>query len=609
MKRLCYTLLLTLLMSTSVFAQQVSVPISDHTEDQQIQGPCYLFAMMAAVESRALQNQANFLSIDNNNRGKVNFNEWLYYSKSALEDYNFTAPSMMLYSLKHFTNYDAVNFYDTDNWIHPAPNPSYYSENGSGPLAWIPKLHWMAEFNDCPDWSHNAMAYKEPGSEQGIVGDYTPMICHDISTPGRPFEIIPTQTINNNYYRFVPNQLPTFENENVYHVEIGITATDITQAIDNGDGVIAVFNNWLNTGWSGCIPGNGNPTSVQADEHAVFIYGYDQLPNGSIRFYYKDSWPSDPAMPGSGYQNDPSSRFGTFMSNLLTTYCIGRNFILDGTVEANNPPVPPSCDVEIEGDAQVVGHEVYQLDAPVDVVTWILPSELTFVNSTSNDFQITVASTGCYTTETVNIRANYMLGAFFCTDIIPVTINPPISIQLNGPVGGMSQVCPNSAFQLEAINADPTEIIDYEWEVLSGATILNGQGTKYLNVQAWNTPSAYQSYRLRVRKTGCDWTEWLTMTGYIRESCGGRGGGVGIFRTVQTTPKELEFKAYFNAHQNQGNVEIEVLTVTGQVLLKTKATPANTLVKLVNLPAGIVLLRMYNKDTGAYEVKRHIIAY
>ena len=612
MKHLIYTILFSMLFGTSTFAQTVSVPVSDHTEDQQVQGPCYMFALMAALESRALQNTDNNLIVDNENQGKVNFNEWLYYSKSVLEGSNsYTGQIMMFRSLQHFTNFDAVNFYDTGypNGKHPAPSPGAgnFSENNSEVLnSGNQRLPWMAEFNDCPDWADNAMAY-ETGGLQGVG-------CHDVD--GNPFMIIPKTTVNNNYYRFVPDTPPVDEFDNVYYSDITITAASIAQEIQNGNGVMAYFNNWQNTGWSNCELGGPTNNIVQADEHGVFIYGYDHHGGDSYTFYYKDSWPGGGSLsPGNGYYNSPESRFGSFTSNLLssfsspspTGFCIRRAFILNGSVVASNPPTStvPQCDLTISGATELSGIENYTLSGTATNVTWTVSNGLSL--DQTNGQTITVSPSTCYNTNIATITANYTIGQAQCETSITVTVNPQFAIQLNGPAGGMSQVCPNSAVQLEAINVDHSTIIDYEWEVLSGANILNGQGTQYLNIQAWNTPSAFQSYRLRVKKAGCDWSDWQTMTGYIRASCGGRGGGVGIFRTGQANPKQLDFGGYFNDAKTKGNVQVEVITITGQVLLKAAATSSNPIVKFEGLPAGVVIIRMYNWETGEYEVRRQLI--
>ncbi|MEL7192683.1 MAG: hypothetical protein AAFO96_09605, partial [Bacteroidota bacterium] len=65
---------------------KVSVPVTPSLRDQQLQGPCYIFATIAALESRALQACVNIGS---------GYDEWSLYNTCLLGGRNGTGHIMI----------------------------------------------------------------------------------------------------------------------------------------------------------------------------------------------------------------------------------------------------------------------------------------------------------------------------------------------------------------------------------------------------------------------------------------------------------------------------------------------------------------------------------
>ncbi len=601
MKRDFYVILFFCLLTPVKSMAWQSVDVSMHDTDQLVQGPCYIFATLAALESKAIQHAPNAVG-----GGQINFYEWLFYSDGVVGKDNWGGEVMITKTLEHMINRGAKNRIGHDNPEKSELPNLHWSEEERG------ELTGMAYFQQNP----NALFSNCNTSWWDNFGDYNKQsgsACTDYSgTPGTSssdFFISPggTPAPDLHYKLELP---PGWNNPKPYHREAAAVMNNPFELYKRHDqiervlrdeevGVIAIFEDY-----------NG----VEGIEHAIFIY----KKVGNL-YWFKDSWP-DPYDTHKPIFVRPDSA-----GQPLPLHELKEIFYIPGVVKNQAPVVIPDpigsnpCDYIIDGPGQVGGITRYELKNGSKAATninWTVTGDLEIVEGQGTAC-IFVQSTNCgFVGLSSTISVTYdNEGTTACPESKTVTalgrlLSAPTAIQLNGPISNLNQVCAGSVIQLEAVGGGnpPYPETYYDWQI-TGATILNGHGTPVINIQVSGVPGAYQNYKVRANDDVCNnTTSWRTLSGYLAATCGG-GGGVGIFPSVVATGGEVDFTGYFEEVSDAKSVQMDIYSVDGRKLLSTKARSSDSIVRLNALPKGVAIIRMYNPDTGEFKSFRHLISY
>lgn len=603
MKKDFYLILFFCLLAPmqSMAWQIYEVPVSMHKTDQLVQGPCYIFATLAALESKAIQHTPNAVG-----EGQINFYEWLFYSDGVVGKGNWGGGVMITKTLEHMINRGAKNRVGHENPersqlpnLHLSeivrdqlPGMAYFQQNPD-PEAQNCNDSWWDNFGDYVAGSGGPCLDEnnQPGvGPQGFLvtngGTPDPDLHYKLELPSGwnglwPFHRESAAVMNTPFELYKRHD----QIERVLR--------------DEEVGVIAIFEDY-----------NG----VELIEHAIFIY----KKHGNL-YWFKDSWP-EPYDTNSPIFVKPDST-----GKPLPLHELKEIFYIPGVVKNQAPVVVPPdpisnpCDYIIDGPGQVGGITRYELKNGTKAATniqWTVTGNLEIVEGQGTAC-IYVQSTNCgFVGLSEDISVTYdNEGTTACPESKTVTalgrlLSAPTSIQLNGPINNLNQVCAGSAIQLEAVGGGnpPYPETYYDWQI-TGATILNGQGTPVINIQVSGVPGAYQYYKVRANDDVCNnTTSWRTLSGYLASSCGG-GGGVGIFPNVVATGDEVNFTGYFEETAGAKSVQMDIYSVDGRKLLSTKARSSDSVIRLGSLPKGVAIIRLYNPETGEFKSFRHLISY
>ena len=528
-----------------VFSQ--TVRHSTQVEDQIILGPCYTFALMAALESNALENDPQ---LDEDN---INFNEWVFYSNCVVpREIAWAGVNQIQYSLQHAHTYGATNGPIQPTTTDNCPNSQYDD------------IPCFAKFgcSDDDSWCKTNTRYSGLDNTDGIAGTEE---CYDDG--GTRFDL-----------RFLGEHDYIYEADGALWERSDIPDENtIANALASGRGVVAIFDDYLGT-------------EIQ---HAVFIFS-----KIGDHYTYKDSWPGDAGIKSSQLLNDER---------------LTRTYVLTGVMRGPATQTQDtSCDYTLSGPTTLSESSQYSLTGGTGTVfdhEWTLvgPSGSAYLGDGTT---VSLDNTLCGLGQTQQLQVSYWNEGNSCLATLDIDLpgaSTP-SIQINGP-SSLSAACPGSAIQLEAVsapNTNPDATTTYEWTV-SGATLLNGQGTKYLNIELWDIPEQYQQYKVRSQKDGCSWTPWTTVTGYIAQNCGRPGGGIGIFPRMVNQSHGLDLHAYFLENPSAEEVLVSVVTLEGKQLVETCLNRRQSMLNTRDLPAGWIFVRLVDEKAGRMEVQRHRI--
>lgn len=209
------------------------VPYATTSSDQVIQGPCYIFATVAALESKILESSPSLNTT-------LDLYEWNLYSKSILGTRSGDGHKMVTKVLPHANSkgiYTAASNYIPTSTSN-IPNPNELLVPG------------IADFTVCSNnFSNGDITYFHNPAE-GTCEDDEDEKFEIVSIEGNKYEYSYTGT------GYVRDNTPTVQ--------------EMKDHLDAGRGLIAFFTDW-----------DGGTTA-----HAVFIHGY----SGS-NWKYKNSWP------------------------------------------------------------------------------------------------------------------------------------------------------------------------------------------------------------------------------------------------------------------------------------------------------------------------------
>lgn len=653
-QKLILSIGLSMLFGLQLLAQKV--PYSDHHSDQLLQGPCYIFATVAAMESKALQAQGQ----THGGHSGVNINEWRYWSDCVLggsdgvPDASLT--QLVTLPLQHMIDYGAMEAGSAFNFQSAASLPNY------NPL-------------DCGDFNGLASFGCTNAGPFGNVGNFN--WCNTLggyqSGTDCAEDIVGTDKFD--FTQAASNPSYSFSGLSVHHINSNITPQKVIDQLAAGNGVVAVIDNYR---FDDC---NGTLGGIQ---HAIFIYEHS---NGT--FYYKDSWPgqaTDRNQMTTSQFNSHQVRKLTYVSGggsctncgdnpcdfsisgSGTLGCNNTTYQLSGgtgtatniswqfpsgvtvvtgansstvTVRSDNVGLPfsgqitvtytdvsgscsdampvtvcasvanQSCDFSISGPSTIgCNTATYRLTSGsgnATNVSWQVPSGVTIVSGASST-TLRVKANNCGSTFSGQISVTYS-DVSSCSDSKTVSVSggnvsTPSSILLNGPASGqISSLCPGSAAQLVAVDNNSSHCPIYEWYV-SGAIILNGQGSNTINIQTNNVDGAYQYYRVRVKKACGSYTAWRTRTGYLDDCSSDPGGGIGIFPTGFQFTQVLGSDEIFQGHPSLQELDVQIISLTGQKLAEFRVDRSQQALDINHLPSGILVARFFDLDNNLLDTKK-----
>ncbi|MEL6535648.1 MAG: hypothetical protein AAFQ98_09570 [Bacteroidota bacterium] len=367
---------------------------------------------------------------------------------------------------------------------------------------------------------------------------------------------------------------------------INANATYIKAQLAAGKGVIALFDDYRNTGI----------------QHAVFIYGHT-----GDKFFYKDSWPGDP-------ENFKESELPP---NLVRTY------VITGTMQG---PPGTACNYAIQGPSSVAasGETTYTLDGgtgSTSNIVWQYPASVTLVSGQGTR-TLKVRSDNCSNQGNGVISVSYTNGGLSCSNAKTVSIlggptAKPTGIEVWGfnwsMNGSLGLTCPNTTLELRPIDTNPGHpVTQYQWSI-TGASILQQSGESAL-IRTSSASSSNQVYAVRANKNNCGWSAWRHLSAtsggsHCGGGLGGPGGGFGFLRSAEAGSDGLDFSDYFSHSLTSEKVDVEVISLTGQQLYLGQGTRQDPVVGLQRLPEGWVFIRLYDPIEGRHTTLRHQIVH
>ena len=511
-----------------------SVPHSTHLSDQVVQGPCFIFAATAALESRALQSSANGLTA-----GAANFNEWQYFSKCALGGRPAGADGMIQNMLQFVRDYGASAGSHGNPTATNCPNPN------------DPAVPCIADFSCTANatWARTNSMYSNTPDPGGCYDDQ-----------GTDFEL---NIGGAHQFKLQPDG-----SGNLWGIEENPTATKIANRLSAGDGVIAMFNDWAGTGVY----------------HAVFIYA-----KSGGTYSYKNSWPGAPQITSSALDISKCDRYYWIKGTVVPTGPVSTN--CDYSISGNSTvPATGTRTYTLSGGTGSVSSISWTVPSTMTIVSGQGSSSLTVRSNTCSGatgatLSVSYSNGGssCSASKSVTV---YGTGSAAVNSISVLSPN----------WNSQGQTCPNTVLELQANDfTNPWDNTYYQWSI-AGATILSGQGTSTLFIRTSSSSFSYQDYKVRAKKGNCAYSGWTYLSGTSSSSyCGGGGGA---FRASLSSSRELSLEGVFVMAEDLKTVEVQVVSPTGQVLQQAIVLRNRPTLNLEGIASGLVFVRMLNTQTG-----------
>jgi len=437
---------------------------STHTEDQEIQGPCYVFATTAALESVSNEN--------------IDLSEWYFWSTCVLDGATGYGPHIINSIADHVNDIGALyeeDFYD------PFGPDGQGCINGQGN----------------PSGSNTPCIFICEGAENDF--------CEATNQAGCPIGLQISEeagTCNFGGYTWMTHFPTSFRSGNVSLIDlnIGNLSSDdkeelLEQTIcDDNQGVVLFLNDYRP---------NGNSDNVTS--HAVYAF----KKNGSS-FTYKDSWPGDPS----------SGR-----TQSLDFEKISHAYFFEGSLNDQSciDTPEPDCDCQLVGPSSTVGQATFKLVGPCKgAKDWNVSDNLEVTSGGSRRSRnITVALDSC---QVENVNVSVQVGE--CDPMSVSFVLDPKPAAPVGITVFAQQICPNQIIELnvEDDNAATPEV-SYEWQVVSGGALASGQGSGTIFVTTSGAEFGVLNVRVRARNE-CGVSDWFTISIPFDRDCRDGDGGL-----------------------------------------------------------------------------------
>ena len=524
-----FTLLLLLFTSINISGQCNGTFPSSHSSDQIVQGPCYAFATVAAIEAESGQN--------------FDLSEWYFYSRCVLDGATGNGTIMVEQIIDQVNNVGAL--FQDDFYAPTAPCPFSPINNPQG--AGTPCIFIC----------------------ENTISDF----CNEESAAGCPLGML--ENFNDEGFADCTYQDKAFStHEPDKYMSGNFTATDLMlenetdklkviedQICENGTGVVLFINDFSP---------NSDPIAPQ---HAIYVF---KIQDSTLTF--KDSWPGSPSV----------SRTMT-----LSPSNYAKAYVIQGSgSEVSCLPDPPECACEyLDGPACVDGPTKYTLvgNCTGDKI-WSIPEGLEIVSGGNKKSRfVTIKSTSCEQ-DTLWIGVNVPNCGLIKKQVI---VKPNLPQQPTEILVFAQDICPNQLIEVNVIdNNAPYPETTYEWSVLSGGTIVSGQGTPTIFVQTANIQ--FGILKIRVRAVNeCGVSTWKSIGVPFSEDCrNGEGDGkdigmrsADIESQITVYPNPAQDVLYINSAMEK--VDIIIYSIEGKQLLSSTSKS----IDISTLQNGIYLLK------------------
>lgn len=457
-----YSILSFLLISSCLTAQSFFAPVSSHVEDQIIQGPCYVFSTVAAIEAEFKPQY-----------GDQDFSEWYCYSECVLQGRPSTCFVMSSRIVSHAINYGMVN----QTQHHAVTN----SLNCPNPWPGEPYVPCIFECVDDSDFCKMNQVYVIGDPESGCIDQESNLAFEQnevecMSTLNAP-------TIGKN---LIPAQIKE--------------AGDLVAAMDMyKKGAIACFSKWY----------------AGENAHSVYIYGYMFDGGSEPIFYYKDSWPG-----AAGFKSGTLESMGEIdrVYFLNTTPGIACN---NSTPDCNGISISGPSTLNCEEKAVYTVS-----NSAGGAVNWTVGNGLSLLSgqgTTQIQVGALPGNAPGQLNSSITATVQGCPPVSFPVTLI-YQIYAPTGIHVLSPNWNANgETCPNTLLELMVNDSqNPIGTVSYNWNI-GGATIVSGQGTNTVFVlTSPNPPPTYLAFSVQA-VNGCGTSDWFHLYGETID-CGGGGG-------------------------------------------------------------------------------------
>ncbi|MEO0584634.1 MAG: T9SS type A sorting domain-containing protein [Bacteroidota bacterium] len=547
---------------TPAISSRYSVPVNDEVRDQHAQGPCYIFATIAALESRAIQSCMDIRS---------GFHEWSLYNTCVLGGKVPGAGNMIRKVTDIALNEGLLN---RDHYPIPGTNLAIPNRNDI-------QLPGIGDYACEPNCDSNDRVYafsiRDSGTfcsdKNGNNNDQD-----DNPYPVSSFELfnpiigdIRYSLVGSSNTLYYPANLPASTN-----IDTGLEFVDLEGTGVTEEDKVDVLLHLLSQGY-GCI-------SLFDDfrdgyNHCIFIYGGD-----GCDWDYKDSWPGDARLESGSL--DLSKLTGVYyFTGYIQKKVPGENkLICDNFAIEGDEGYPSITTFKVTGTNNLVCDYYWETVGGGTIISGQGTEEITFqaTNCTSNNsiiLKVTLSSPG---------------GSCSLEKVIEVP-QTPSNIFVQSPYwdGSTQTACPDEIFV-----ANTTELIGeyYSWQI-TGGDILGSPNGNDVQFRSHDVASGPLTIRVRAGNI-CGLSPFFDLNGQINasgSSCGGGNGGGGQFRTAPSTvtvqDRVIHWSGYGISYtQRQEGITCTLVNLNGKEVFRQRLIDVEQRLDVRHLASGLYIL-------------------
>ncbi|MEL6632699.1 MAG: T9SS type A sorting domain-containing protein [Bacteroidota bacterium] len=543
----------------------IEVEVGGNGKNQLVQGPCYIFATIAALESNALQ---SCVAIE------AGFDEWSLYNTSVLNGVSPGAVTMIskVIDVASSSSEGILNADQMDiSKIESLPNEHDLILPGIG------------------DFQCGTGCFIPPSSDR--VTRYGPpeggACCNDLDDsnedgdgnpyPQKEFNILPPPDLR---YEFIPaTGIPAFPSnlpqpqtiapglnfidfEDQYYGS-SIKKSVLLHLLSHQYGCIALFENFRER----------KPNSGDWLNHGVFIYGAE-----GCNWKYKDSWPGASEVRfKSGYLD---------LLKLTGIYFIsGRVGVKGENAMCNN--------YTIVGDEKQgpISYSVSGLDGQECSFSWTASEGK--IEEGQNTSSIIFDPQGCVSNNPITISVEVIgpTGSCTLTRTLSTPAKPDVFIQGGYWDEYTQTACPN---ELYIANTNANSDLLYEWQV-NGAQMTSTSSPHEIEFQ---TSTSNFEVKLRVGNA-CGFGPFETISGIVDPSDPACNGGP--LRTAPSTVTVQDRVIHWSGHgisyaQRQEGLTCTLVDLNGKEVFRQRLIDAEQRLDVRHLASGLYILSIEGVD-------------